>query len=160
MLKKLLAVLLCLCMLAPLSAQAEVELLPQLTQWRLEESQAPIRATVSMELGAWLPFDETTLAALNLLLSHVSFQVETLHMAQEDWSRAAVLLDGVDTAVLTQRQANGVKRLNASFVPDATLTAVSEDPIALLLGEKLRAEPGRLHRYGGYHGHGGQAAHE
>ena len=135
MLKKLLAVLLCLCMLAPLSAQAEVELLPQLTQWRLEESQAPIRATVSMELGAWLPFDETTLAALNLLLSHVSFQVETLHMAQEDWSRAAVLLDGVDTAVLTQRQANGVKRLNASFVPDATLTAVSEDPIALLLGE-------------------------
>ena len=90
----LLAVLLCLCMLAPLSAQAEVELLPQLTQWRLEESQAPIRATVSMELGAWLPFDETTLAALNLLLSHVSFQVETLHMAQEDWSRAAVLLDG------------------------------------------------------------------
>lgn len=59
-----------------------------------------------MELGAWLPFDETTLAALNLLLSHVSFQVETLHMAQEDWSRAAVLLDGVDTAVLTQRQAN------------------------------------------------------
>lgn len=38
MLKKLLAVLLCLCTLAPLSAQAEVELLPQLTQWRLEES--------------------------------------------------------------------------------------------------------------------------
>lgn len=74
-----------------------MELLPQLTQWRLEESQAPIRATVSMELGTWLPFDETTLAALNLLLSHVSFQVETLHMAQEDWSRAAVLLDGVDT---------------------------------------------------------------
>lgn len=25
--------------------------------------------------------------------------------------------------------------MNASFVPDATLTAVSEDPIALLLGE-------------------------
>ena len=135
MLKKLLSVLLCLGMLAPLSARGEVELIPQLTQWRLEESQAPIRATVSAELSAWLPFDETTLAALNLLLSHVSFQVETLHMAQEDWSRSAVLLDGVDTAVLTQRQANGVKKLNASFVPDATLTAVSQDPIALLLGE-------------------------
>ncbi len=133
--KKLLAVLLCLGMLMPLAAGAEVELLPQLTQWRMEENQAPVRAIVNVELGAWMPFDDTTLAALNLLLSHVSFQVETLHMAQEDWSRAAVLLDGVDTAVLTQRQANGVKRLNASFVPGVTLTAVSEDPIALLLGE-------------------------
>ncbi len=133
--KRLLAALACLCMLTPFAARGEVELIPQLTQWGLEESQAPIRATVSVELGTWLPFDDTTLATLNLLLSHVSFQVETLHMAQEDWSRAAVLLDGTDVAVLTQRQVDGVQRLNASFLPDATFTAVSEDPIAMLLGE-------------------------
>ena len=133
--KRLLAALLCLWMLLPMTARGEVELVPQLRQWGLAESQAPIRATVSVELGAWLPFDETTLAALNLLLSHVSFQVETLHMAQEDWSRSAVLLDGEDVAVLTQRQADGVQRLNASFAPDATYSAVSGDPLALLLGE-------------------------
>ena len=132
--KRLLAALCCIMMLLPFAATAETELVPQLSAWQLEESASPIRVTASAQMSAWVPFDDTMLEALNTLLSHMSVQVDTMNLSGETWSKTALLLDSEESVSLTQRQAENQRLLNASFLPEQTLTS-AVDPTALLLGD-------------------------
>lgn len=134
-LKRYLAALLGLCLCLPGLALGETALIPQLAQWQLEDSELPIRTTMGVELSALTPLDDDRVAALNLLLSHLSFRAESLMTGAERWSRSSVLVDGAETLSLTRREADGVQQLNASFLPDVTVQSVSDDPAALLLGD-------------------------
>ena len=132
--KRLLAALCCIVMLLPFAASAETALVPQMSAWQLEESASPLRVTASAQMSAWVPFDDTMLEALNTLLSHMSVQVDTMSLSGEKWSKTALLLDSEEAVSLTQRQTENQRLLNASFLPEQTLTS-AVDPTALLLGE-------------------------
>ena len=132
--KRLLAALCCIVMLLPFAASAETALVPQMSAWQLEESASPLRVTASAQMSAWVPFDDTMLEALNTLLSHMSVQVYTMNLSGEKWSKTALLLDSEEAVSLTQRQTENQRLLNASFLPEQTLTS-AVDPTALLLGD-------------------------
>ena len=132
--KRLLAALCCIVMLLPFAASAETALVPQMSAWQLEESASPLRVTASAQMSAWVPFDDTMLEALNTLLSHMSVQVDTMNLSGEKWSKTALLLDSEEAVSLTQRQTENQRLLNASFLPEQTLTS-AVDPMALLLGD-------------------------
>lgn len=134
-LKRYLAALLALCLCLPGLALGETALIPQLAQWQLEDSELPIRTTMGVELSALTPLDDDRVAALNLLLSHLSFRAESLTTGAERWSRSSVLVDGAETLSLTRREVDGVQQLNASFLPDVTLQSEAVNPVTLLLGE-------------------------
>ena len=132
--KRLMAALCCIVMLLPFAASAETALVPQMSAWQLEESASPLRVTASAQMSAWVPFDDTMLEALNTLLSHMSVQVDTMNLSGEKWSKTALLLDSEEAVSLTQRQTENQRLLNASFLPEQTLTS-AVDPTALLLGD-------------------------
>lgn len=135
MMKRWLAVCLCLMMLLPCAALGETALVPQWDAWGMAESVSPVRVTASAELSAWMPFDEDTLAALNRLISHMAVQAESMNLSGETWGKTALLLGDAEVAALISRDTDEGTLLNASFVPGQTLTAAGSDPTTLLLGE-------------------------
>lgn len=124
----------CLALLP--GAGAEAVLTPRLALW----DDVP---AVQMELGAdvsvHMPFDEERCGQLNALLKHLTLRLGLIRMEDEEWSRAALCVDGREAVSFAQRQQDGQTALRMSCLPGETFTtrqAVdASSALGMLLGE-------------------------
>lgn len=124
----------CLALLP--GAGAEAVLTPRLALW----DDVP---AVQMELGAdvsvHMPFDEERCGQLNALLKHLTLRLGLIRMEDEEWSRAALCVDGKEAVSFAQRQQDGHTALRVSCLPGETFTtgqaADASSALGMLLGE-------------------------
>ena len=129
--------MLCLLMLLVLitsTAQAEIALLPQLNAWQLEKQ--PLSVTLSANVSAWVPLDDTRTGWLNDLLKHMTLQLGYQQLEGETWSTVDVLVDGTSALTLKQRDGSEESQLLLSAMAGKNYVASAGTDIAgLLLGD-------------------------
>ncbi len=132
-LKKFLYMLV-LWMLIASSAQAEIALLPQLDSWQLEKQ--PLSVTLTANVSAWVPLDDTRTGWLNDLVKHLTLKLGYQQLEGETWSTVDVLVDDTTALSLSQRAGSEESQLQLSVMKGKNYVASADADIAgLLLGD-------------------------
>ncbi len=132
-LKRFLCLTLLLAMTCSL-AQAEVSLLPQVNAWQLEKQ--PLSVTLTANVNAWMPLDDTRTGWLNDLVKHVTLKLGYQQLEGESWSSVDVLVDGTSALTMKQRDGDSESQLLLSAVSETNYVASADADIAgLVLGD-------------------------
>ncbi len=132
-LKRLLCLTMLLAMICSL-AQAEVSLLPQVSAWQLEKQ--PLSVTLTANVNAWMPLDDTRTGWLNDLLKHMTLKLGYQQLEGESWSSVDVLVDGTSALTMKQRDGDSESQLLLSAVSGKNYVAATGTDIAgLVLGD-------------------------
>lgn len=127
--KRILCLVLLCCLWAG-SAAAEVQLVPQLSQW---DETMPVDVLLSVDVRSHMPFDDARCGQLNALLSHLSLYMQT----GSGVSRVALLVDGQEALWIAQRDGERgaetqVSWAEGTFAGDmGTLLGGTEEAISL-----------------------------
>ena len=132
MLRAALAALMCLCLYAP--ALADARLVPEMAGVYL--ASEPLEISLSVDVQAHMPFDETRTEQLNAMLSHLALRLRFQAVDDSMWSRMAVLADGVEVMSVSTRQEEKAEQAQFSFLPDRTYAWAANSGVSLegLLG--------------------------
>lgn len=129
------ALLLCLALLP--CAMAEAVLTPYLALW---DDVLTVQMNLGAQVDVHMPFDDTRCEQLNALLSHVTLQLGLMRLEAEEWSRAALCVDGTEAVSLIQRQQGDQTVLRLSCLPEETFATSqagdASSALGLLLGEE------------------------
>lgn len=106
------------------SALGEMAFIPQMNDWNLDV--APLEVNLWASVSTHMPFDEERTAQLNALLNHLSLRMNWQRLEGEEWSRLAILVDGVEALSAAQREAQGETLLQFSVQPENTYSLTSD----------------------------------
>lgn len=100
-----------------------IEMIPGVDLRALEEK--PLSVTLTVDVAAHMPFDETRCGQLNVLLRHLSMSLNYQQIEQEDWSRMAILVDGQEAVSIAQRSSDARTETQFSSLPGRTFITSS-----------------------------------
>ena len=104
MVRKLAALILCICLLTGQSAWAAEPFAPHWAELENEMGAGrSMHLDLSAQLSQWVPFEMETTAAINGLLSHFSFGVDYYQQAKETQFALTIFADGEPLATVTQK---------------------------------------------------------
>ncbi|MDD3410667.1 MAG: hypothetical protein PHY12_07630 [Eubacteriales bacterium] len=122
------------------SALADSAVLDQaLSRWM--DAQPAVRFSASIELKAWQPFQEQTLAMLNGVLKHAAVNASVQQDAGASLTGVQLTVDGDPLFELTERQAGTENTLELSLLPNRVLTSAAGSPMDALLKEDAYTAP-------------------
>ena len=94
-------------------AGAEALLTPRLALW---DNVLAVQMKLGADVSVHMPFDEERCGQLNALLKHITLQLGMMRMEDEEWSRAALCVDGKEAVSFEQRQHDGQTELRLSLI--------------------------------------------
>jgi hypothetical protein len=136
LIKRFIAFMLCLVMLAGCSLPAQADtakLYAALSGWFQDVPR--VHFTATLQVNALQPFTDTTVSLLNGFLKHVTVLADLQTSGEDSQTDAQIALDAQTAADWLEREQNGTYTFTTSLLPKRTLTSTQTSPANLLASD-------------------------